>query len=290
MSLCPNILAVYGEFDEDLDRPYESAVCSPELQPYSALDVAGYVHTLNIGNAILITSNFIPYVIPKRLVTMYDLKTGDFIDCQATFSTFHGRDLVVLINKVRHINYDAIPAVKSTRSFPIADHKVNLGCTTMVNLEQDGDNYQRVTDVLQHAPADAKKMVLSFDGRAENYHQAFDLTITKPVHSSRDKLTLCLTTFFRAKEMVAAGEDVILVIDSLDKMFNVFNNCMQRTGLIDPNFISTAAITDLENILCSSICLENKGTFTIIGLHCPGTTAPQQYITERFHQLFDNII
>ena len=290
MSLCPNILAVYGEFDEDLDRPYETAVRSPQLQPYSALDVAGYVHMLNLGHALLITDNFIPYVIPKKLVETHDLKTGDFIDCQATFSTFHGRDLVVLINDVRRSNYDAIPAVKATRNFTVADHQVGLGCTTLVNLEHGSDNYQRVTDIFQNAPTKAKKMVLSFDGRAENYHPDFDLTITKPAHSSRDKLTLCLTTFFRAKEMVAAGEDVILVIDSLDKMFNIFNNCMQKGGLIDPNFISAAAVTDLENILRSSTCLANNGTFTIIGLHCPRTTPPQQYITERFHQIFDNII
>lgn len=290
MNLCPNIISIYGEFDESLERVYANYVSSTAPQPYAATNVAGYVHTLNGGNAILITDDFIPYLITTNLVQKHTLKTGDYVECQATFSAFHGRDLVIMINSVRHIDYDAIPAVKATRHFTIDNQKISLGSSTLVRIDQATDVYQRVEQIFANVPLSAKKIVLSFDGRRENFNQEHSLYVTKPAYSSRDKLTQCLLCFFQAKEMVAAGEDVVLVIDSLDKMFNVFNNCMQKVGVIDPNFISANAVTDLENILCSSTCLQNKGTLTIIGLHHERTTAPQQYITERFYQLFDNLI
>ena len=284
------MISIFGEFNENLERFYTNYVSSTAPQPYAASKTAGYVHTLNAGNAILITDDFIPYLITTDLVQKHALKTGDYVDCQATFSAFHERDLIIMVDNVRHVNYDEIPVVKATRHFTIDGRPINFGSTTLVQIDQQTDIYQRAEQIFTNVPANAKKMVLSFDGRRENFNPEYLLHVTKPGYSSRDKLTQCLLCFFQAKEMVATGEDVVLVIDSLDKMFNVFNNCMQKVGVIDPNFISTNAVTDLESILRSSTCLQNQGTFTIVGLHHQRNTAPQQYITERFYQLFDNFI
>lgn len=288
MTLFTNVSCVYDEIVAELNSSYNDLHSTPST--FAATKISGYVHTLPIGNAILITDDLVPYLITNDMIAAYNLQMGDRIQAKVAFSPRYERPMVIAIDQVHHVDYQEDQFVKTARSFRVGTKVVGLGRTALCQISDNADSGPQIDTIFTAVPLGTQKIVLSFDGRAENYRPEYQLYRTKPAYPNRDKLTVCLQAFFHAKELAAQGRDVVLVIDSLDKMFNVFNNCMQKFGTIDPNFIASAAVTDLESILCSSGCLRDKGTFTIVGLHRPATTPVQQYITERFYQLFDTVI
>ena len=253
-------------------------------------ELTGYVHTLATGNAIFITEDCVPYYIAVDFIEHYHLQTGDRIRASVGFELRYDNYMVTDITQVTKVAYDDVNTVPSTQTYQLDGRKVNFGTTSLITLDDHSYTADRLAGLAAQLPQDTAKIVLSFDGRAESLADYQHLYLTKPTQTSRDKLTVCLLAFFHAKELASRGEQVVVLIDSLDKMFTVFNNCMQKVGLIDPQFISTAAVTDLESLLCDSSCLSSGGSLTILGLHRPGTSAPQQYITDRYRQLFDVLI
>ena len=286
MILLPHMSCVFDDVITGLNDNYaRSSVTSP-----SGNEVTGYVHTLATGNAIFITEDCVPYYIAVDFIEHYHLQTGDRIRASVGFELRYDNYMVTDITQVTKVAYDDVTTVPSTQTYQLDGYKVNLGTTSLITLDDHSNTVDRLAGLAAQLPKDTVKIVLSFDGRAESLADYQHLYLTKTTQTSRDKLTVCLLAFFHAKELASRGEQVVVLIDSLDKMFTVFNNCMQKVGLIDPQFISTAAVTDLESLLCDSSCLSSGGSLTILGLHRPGTSAPQQYITDRYRQLFDVLI
>lgn len=286
MILLPHMSCVFDDIITGLNDSYaRSIVTSP-----NAHELTGYVHTLANGNAIFITEDCIPYYIAVDFIEHYHLHTGDRIRATVGFEMRYDNYMVKDIAQITKVEYDDVTTLPSTQTYQLDGHKVTVGTTTLVTLDEHSNSIDRMARLVAQLPKDTVKIVLSFDGRAESLTDYRHLYLTKTTQTSRDKLIICLLAFFQAKELASRGEQVVVLIDSLDKMFTVFNNCMQKVGLIDPQFISTAAVTDLESLLCDSSYLSSGGSLTILGLHRPGVSAPQQYITDRYRQLFDALI
>ncbi len=286
MLLLPNLSCVFDDVISGLNDNYaRSIVTNPDAQ-----ELTGYVHTLANGNAIFITEDCVPYFITCDFIQHYQLQTGDRIRATVDYATNYNNYLVTDIAQVTKVNYDDVTTVNCTQTYQLDGCKVNCGTTVLLTMDDHSNTLDRLASLSAQLPPNVTQIVLSFDGRAERLTDYRNLYLTKITQTSRDKLTICLLAFFHAKELASRGEQVVILIDSLDKMFTVFNNCMQRMGLIDPQYISVAAATDLESLLCDSSCLSSGGSLTILGLHRPGASAPQQYITDRFRQLFDVLI
>ena len=290
MIVCPHLHQVFDKIVAHVNFTWENVLRSDPIPAYNSKKQFGYIHTLSSGYTLLICDNAQPYLIPEDFAEYYDLQTGDYLEGYVEEMLENHKLIVRHIERVVKINYDNAETIAATQNFLYQQHKIKLGTTAVVRLDYDTDVPALIDEILGQAPASAEKMILAFDGRRTNYNPKYYLILTTPIQNNRNKLSACLYAFFKAKDLAAQGKDVVLLIDSLDKMFTTFNNCMQLNGLIKPNEISQAASMDLESMLCSSANLKDGGSFTIIGLHRPGLTGPQQYITERFYQLFDTII
>ena len=249
----------------------------------------GYVHLLDQGNAIFITDDRQSYLITLEFTLYYHLKTGDRLQARVAFSTNCNNYVVTEIIEVNHVAYDSAPVIKADRSFTLSGQKLNLGTSVLIPATDNADIAAKVAQIISTLPTDTIPILLSFDGRPTNFNVP-TACFTKPNYTAREKLMACLLTFFQAKQQADIGKNMVLIIDSLDKMFTAFNNCMQSAGTIDPKLLSTAAVIDFENILLSSGNLKAGGSLTIIGLHHTGASTQQLHITDRLYQVFDQVV
>lgn len=249
----------------------------------------GYAHLLDQGNALFISDNRQPYLIPIELTLFFHLKTGDRLQALTTFNSESNNYVVTKILTVEHIAYDNAPLIRAEHHFELWQQEINLGTSVLIPVRDNADIVDKVADVVRQLPTDIVPVLLSFDSRATNFDVP-TMCITKPTYSAKEKLMACLLTFFQCKQQADIGKDVVLIIDSLDKMFVAYNNCIQSTGSLDPNLLSTAALMDFENILMCSGNLKAGGSLTILGLHRAGNSLQQLYVTDRLHQIMDQTI
>lgn len=287
--MCPNLSHAFDDIVESKHYTYDQ-LNSRTTSYYGDKIYSGHVHMLAVGSAILITEDLFHYMIGIHDVDAHNLKTGDYIKAKVGYDPQYENSVVIEITEVLRNDYDKLPVVRSDRTFNIKDKNVRFGTTAMLDINDNIDSYEQMHLVFDNAPADTAKMVLSFDGRRENFADTETVYITKPEQNSRDKLSTCLLAFFRAKQIASTGKDVIMFIDSFDKMYTVFNNCMQIITTSNPSTVSLPAVSDLEGILCSSANLRDQGSLTIIGSHRCNEKATNEYVTERFYQISDTII
>lgn len=286
MTTCFHMASIFADIVQKVN-PNTCEVHSRELTSTTLL--TGYVHTLDQGNALFITDERKPYLITLELVLFYHLKTGDHLRAEVEYSSEYENYVVTKVLDVQHVNYDLAQAIKSTRSFSVLGNAIQSGTSVLIPANDNTDIANKIAQIQTELPNDIVPMLLSFDGRSIN----FDVPtayFTKPTYSNREKLMTCLLTFFRAKQQADRGKQVVVMIDSLDKMFLTFNGCMQPAGLIDPNLYSSAAVMDYENLLCSSNQLKAGGSLTIIGLHRPGISPQLLQITDRLNQIMDTVL
>jgi|GEM_PF-6150856 len=280
--------SIFDDVIKRLNTTYHSEVRSRPAAD-TLVPVSGYVHLLDQGNAILITDAHRPYLITLEFVVYYQLKTGDRLQARITYDADYDNFIVSEMLDVKHVTYDDAPMAKPARTIDLCGNKINLGTSVMTAVGDNSDIAAKVSQITHALPADVVPMLLSFDGRPTNFDIP-NATFTKPSYTSREKLMTCLVTFFQAKQQADVGKDVVLIIDTLDKMFFAFNNCMQSAGMIDTNLFSSAALMDYENILCTSGKLQAGGSLTIIGLHHTGTSPQLLQINDRLHQIMDQVI
>ncbi len=286
--LYPTISALFDDFDSVSDN----VLCSP-LSVFSAPRLTGYCHVLPTGNGILITDDFMPYLITKDFITEHKLSTGDKLDANVGFSSLYDRYVVLSINKIDPINYKENLFIKANRDYILFNSKIKFGNTAIVKIKDSTKVPDKVSSIIKTLPFGSNKILFCLDRPTADFNLSSndcEMFTTKLTYSNREKLSVCLLSFFKAKELASSGKDVFLIVDSLDKMFHVYNSCMQKNGYINPGYISTGAMTDLESILFSSACIKDRGSLNIIVLHKEGDSIPQKYITERFNQICEFII
>ena len=274
-------------FDENIKRL--NTAFNQVRSSVTSAPLSGYVHLLDQGNAIFISDEHKTYLITLEFTLYFHLRTGDRLQARVTYNTGTNNNVVTEIVKVQHVSYDDAPVIKADRSINLCNHTINLGTSILIPVIDNIDITSKVAKIQTALPNDIVPILLSFDGRPTNFNIPTTY-FTKPNYSNREKLMICLLAFFHVKQQADIGKDVVLIIDSLDKMFFVFNNCMQSVGTIDPNLLFTSAITDYENILCCSGKLKTGGSLTLIGLHHAGNSAQQMHIADRLHQIMDQII
>ena len=279
--------SVFDDVVQKLKTSYSEVRSAPLTDTSKSL--TGYVHTLDKGTAIFITDERKPFLIPIECVLYYKLQTGDHIQAKVNYNSEYGNYVVTEVTEVQHVTYETATVIKSDRKFDILGQSVYLGTSVLLPVADNQDITKKVANILPTLPADITPILLSFDGRPTNF-EVPTAYFTKPDYHSREKLMTCLQTFFYAKQQADNGKHILLMIDSLDKMFTAFNDCMQKAGLIDPNLYSSAAMMDFENILCSSSMLEKGGSLTIIGLHHQGTSPQMVQISDRLTQIMDSVL
>ena len=279
--------SIFDDVIKKLEISYSEVRSAPLTD--TSKTIVGYVHILNKGTAILITEDRKPFLIPIEFVLFHKLQMGDYIHAKVNYSSEYGNYAVTEISEISHVGYETATTIKSDRKLNVLGNSVFLCTSVLLPVNDNQDVITKVAQILPTLPADITPILLSFDGRPTNFEVPTSY-FTKTDFHSREKLMTCLQTFFYAKQQADQGKHILLIIDSLDKMFTAYNGCMQKAGLIDPNFYSSNAMMDFENILCSSSLLEKGGSLTIIGLHHQGNSPQMIQVSDRLTQIMDAVL
>ena len=198
--------------------------------------LSGYAHLLDQGNAIFITDERQPYLISLEFTLYHHLKTGDRLQARVAYNTDCASQVVSEIINVQHVVYDEAPVMKNNQSFNLFQHSINLGTSVLLPVGDNTDIAKKVAQICDTLPAHLTPVLLSFDGRPTNFDVPTTY-FTKPSYSSREKLMTCLLAFFHAKQQADIGKDVVLIVNSLDKMFLRSTTVCNRQTLLTRTYL-----------------------------------------------------
>ncbi len=105
---------------------------------------------------------------------------------------------------------------------------------------------EEVTDFRRNTPASVEVVASTFDEEARRHIQIAEMIIEK------------------ARRMVEAGEDVVILLDSITRLARGYNNAMPNTGKIGTGGVDTQALIKPKKFFGSARNIENGGSLTII--------------------------
>jgi hypothetical protein len=220
----------------------------------------GYVHTLPDFGAALLTKNFMPYLIPPKLVNQHNLQMGDYISARCDYYEAFVRYEVVEITKIhpKKTFFDNQEGIKSN-----GEQGITIG------MKRQSNEYpiEKVTNYIKETKA--YKIAVLVDGKVEHVEYLKNIGFAEGYFSPAGKsaaykILNMLYALFRAKELAVDGENVILMAD-FTKIFTAFNMTTWIETHVDPNTVSAIAVADCMNCISCAKCLKNGGSLTIIG-------------------------
>lgn len=255
--------------------------------------VSGYVHRLPNGGAVLIGIDLNGYPISAKLMRTYYLKTGDLIEGKAVYNPGRSSFVVEEISsKCENVRYDSILGERP--SIPCLAHDISFMLGERV-LFVTPKPFDRIEDLANTAVKieDLYKIALLIDETDDSavYLQDImqDIYLTKVNYSVQKQTVACLLALFRSKAIAEQGRHVVLFIDSLNKLFKIYNNSAYPDGRIDPAQINLAPLVDLKSFLMSSRALKNGGSLTVVAYVNIASNPVEEYIYNEFADLAQRI-
>jgi transcription termination factor Rho len=100
----------------------------------------------------------------------------------------------------------------------------------------------------------------------------------------------CLLAFFHAKQLAEEGKDVVIIIESLVKLFKAYNNVVFPMTRINLHEVNLPSVADLKTLFTSARQLENGGSLSIVAYLNEPRTAMEEYIYSEFADLANIIL
>jgi transcription termination factor Rho len=276
-------------------RPQSQPSAGPQLQP-----VEGVLDTEVKGpNAFLrqIARNLLPTPtdpeIPKNLVQKLKLRPGQYLNAHALVRGQRGQ--IQRVELVDGIPLDGAPKLPHfndlTSIDPIDQLKLETSHKEMVTRVLDliapigkGQRalivappktgktimLQRIAQsVIQNHP-EAHVMVLLIDERPEEVTDFRRSVKAEVIASSSDRptgdhLKVAELAIERARRMVEAGKDVVVLLDSITRLARAYNKEIDSSGRTMSGGVDSRALERPKRLYGSARATEEAGTLTIIG-------------------------
>jgi len=222
------------------------------------------------------------------------LKTGDYIEGKAPYSIGRNSFVVEEAKKMcGSVRFDSIEGLRPNRVLRVGGLEFKLGERVLLATPKPFDRIEDIANIAKEIK-DVYKVALLIDESDDmvEYLQNIidDIYLTKVNYSIQKQTVACLLALFRAKAMVEKGEDVILFVDSLNKLFKIYNNSAYPDGCIDPAKINLGPLVDLKIFVMSSRSLKNNGSLTVISYMNVAENPIEGYIYNEFADIVHKII
>lgn len=274
-----------------------SQIIEPQVQDGSNAEtraVSGYIHRLPNGAAVLIGVDLNGYPVATKLLRVCCLRTGDFVEGKAVYNSSRNSFLLEEISrKCENIRFDNIEGVRPSKSCVAYDANFMFGERVLFVTPKPFD---RIEDMMSTAAKINNTYIVALlidetDDSATYLQDVMqDVYLTKVNYSIQKQTMACLLALFRAKMIAEQGKNVVLFVDSLNKLFKVYNNSAYPDGRIDPAQINLAPLVDLKTFLMSSRALKNGGSLTVIAYVNVASNPIEDYIYNEFADLAQKIV
>lgn len=235
-------------------------------------DAYGFLYIVQKGTGILITQTMNTFQVPLRLITEHKLKTGDYIKTRA-------KD--VWVEQVTDINRTNLDESKSIR--PHKPQKINcmefkLGQRVIVTSPTKLDFVEYIATSNKHLNS-LYTVALLVDESEDSVdfltnHKINEVYLAQVKFDKKTRLLLALSALLVAKQHASTGKDVVLFIDSLNKLFRMYHS--------DHTQMNSNAITDLKSFFMEARQVTDGGSLTIISCMREGSTELEKLVLDDF--------
>jgi len=287
--------------DNDGHNSFFDLVLSQMIEPQvrdgasgEARMVSGYLHRLVNGNALLVGVDLNGYPVSAKLLRAHCLKTGDYVEGKAVYNASRNAFIVEeILSKCENTRFDCMNGIRPSKSCGVCGVDFLFGERVLFVTPKPFDRVEDVVRIVAKING-AHKVALLIDETddAAMYLNDFvqDIYLTKVNYSVQKQTMACLLALFRAKALAEQGKDVVLFVDSLNKLFKIYNNSAYTDGRIDPVQINLAPLVDLKTFMMSSRVLKNGGSLTVIAYINIASNPVEDYIYNEFADLAHKII
>lgn len=256
--------------------------------------VAGYMHLLPNGSAVLVGIDLGGYPVAQKLIRTQTLKTGDYVEGRAIYNAARNSFVVEEVsNKTEGTRFDSLDGIRPNKPCCSASDDFLLGERVIYVIPRP---FKRIDDLAATAGRikNMHKIALLVDENedavASLQDVMHDVYLTKVNYSIQKQTMSCLLALFRAKAIAEQGKNAILFVDSFNKLFKIYNNSAYPDGCIDPAKINQAPLVDLKAFLMSARALKNGGSLTVVGFVNVPENPMEEYLYTEFADLAHQIL
>jgi transcription termination factor Rho len=298
------MVSVFGA-DEPAAR-----VNSPMQSGQNTRLVSGFVHILQTGNATLIGSDLNGYKISSRIISSYGIIMGDYIEAKAIYNDARSMFFVEEIQAINgaaatsgsgrtavDVHFDCMAGVRPTHSMKLGEYDIKMGQRIMLLSPKTYDRIESIknfalsmkdvkdicTVTLLVEETDDSLQYLIGEGFTHVYLSKVNYNIKKQFMS-------CIFALFTAKQLAEQGKNVVLFIDSLNKLFKTYNNSTFTDARVNLHQVNLPSVADLKAYFLSARQLARGGSLTIVTYANTPQSDMEHYIYNEFADLANIVI
>ena len=277
------ISVLFDDYDTPPKREAEIiSMCSPT--PADLQTVSGYVYVVSRGSGILITAAMNTYHLPLAIVTEHELETGEYIVARADAN---------VVREIDQIHGNKKPSeykpTRPNRTLKIGKHEIKFGGRVIVTSPDKFDMIDYIADTCK-TMHDVTKIALVLEENEDTIDHLTkngvdEVYLTRVNYNTKKKVMYALSALFRAKEHAQSGKDVILFIDSWNKLFRIYNSSVYEGDVMDVKELNIGAYTDLKSYFMEAKQIANGGSVTIVTNITRGGADTEKFIYDDFATL-----
>jgi len=224
----------------------------------------GFVHLLK-GHALFVSRDLFTYRVSMQLTVGHKLQMGDYIEAVVSIDKKTNSRTVVRINKVAHSKFFKEQGELPNKATSLWGKEVLLGSRILLPCDKASDKIRHISN---SGGDNLYKMALLLDDTDESVHFLCknginEVFLVKVDMSIRKQVALCMYVMFKSRQMADEGRDVVLFVDSLSKLWRIFNKTTAKNELVSVNYVHVGAIADLKCCFMANKAF-NKGSLTIV--------------------------
>ena len=260
--------------------------------------ISGFFHMVpHSNNGVVISQELFTYFVPLKLISSYSLATGDYLEVRAVYNPARGSfsvEEITLINGIGAVKYASAPAVRFEKRESVrpqvvkqlGDVKFKLGQRVLVSTSKEFDRIGDIA-VLAKGITDCAKIALVIEENDDCVKYLLDngvdeVFLAKPESNYKRHVLLCLTAMFTAKRRAENGEQVVIFVDNLTKLFKAYNNSSATDGQMPVAKVNIGAMTDAKIFFMAARALASGGSLTVVGYANGGSGTNDEFILNEF--------
>ena len=278
----PSYLISVLEDDDDLYRVRSGEVGTEKRT------VSGFVHLLPKGGAIVIGVDLNGYSLPIKMVSTFKLYMGAFVECTAVFSETRQTYIIdEIFNVSSGANFDSLEGIRPNEQCELNNIALKRGVRALISTPK---TFDRIEDIAHSVSSGFYTVALLIDETDDSARYlktsgVDDVYLAKVNYNLKKQILSCLLCMFRAKQQVEKGKHVVLFIDSLTKLFKLFNNSAFPDGRIVPGEVALGPLTDLKTFFMSAKALAKDKSLTVMAYINSPENSVEEYVFNEFADL-----
>jgi len=248
--------------------------------------VTGYIYIIPRGHGMLITGALNNYHVPGKVVSDFNLKSGDYIEASVV------DNVVCEVTKITQATFDIKKTAHPTRVRTLGGTEFKLGDRVILTSE---NHFNFIEYIIKHRVPNTCSIALLIDQtddcvdylRASGFDEVYLARVT---HTPKRKTLQTISALIAAKHEASSGKDVVLYIDSLNKIFRLYNSAAMPGTVIDVTQVNVAYVTDLKTYFLETRQLVDGGSLTIVTHMSTPSTEAEKFVMDDFRQLASTVV